>query len=296
MRNAARFDASPESLIQARKLAKPKRVRRLPRPLKPAFPLSAQRQYTKDLLGIVRRARELTKEILLPVLPRIVHEVRPSLPQRARADDALDDLADVLARIRGAVGREFSDSDLQLIADRMGVSVDQVTRANARRLYEQYEKYGLDLTLGFNSNATRSMLAVKVKENVQLIKTMNDRHFSALQSNILGAITQGKRVEEIEAIIDDRFAYMESNAELIARDQVGKLNGQLTEMIHTEMGLSRYRWRGVGDERERSSHLELEGEVFSWDDPPLVDGERVHPGQAIQCRCFPEPVMEDLLA
>ena len=103
-------------------------------------------------------------------------------------------------------------------------------------------------------------------------------------------------MEEIEAIIDERFASMESNAELIARDQVGKLNGQLTEMTHTEMGLSRYRWRGVGDERERSSHVNVEGEIFSWDDPPLIDGERVHPGQAIQCRCFAEPVMEDLLA
>lgn len=295
MKSVVRFDASPASLIQTRKLAKPTRIKRLPKPLKPVFPHSAERQYTKDLLGYVHRARELTKQFLLPALSGIIHEVRPALPQSARTDDAIDDLASILAKIRESLAREFTDADFQLIADRMGISVDQVTRANARRIYEQYRIYGLDLTIGFNSNATRALLAVKVKENVQLIKTMADRHFASLQSNILTAITQGKRVEEIEGIIDDRFASMESNSELIARDQVGKLNGQLTEMTQTEMGLTRYRWRGVGDERERSSHRALEGETFSWNEPPLVDGESVNPGLAVQCRCYAEPVMEDLL-
>lgn len=295
MRTAARFDAVPTSLIQKRKLAKPSRIKRLPKPLKPIFPHTAERQYVKDLFAYVRRGRELTRQLLLPSLGQIIHEVRPALPQSARADDAIDDLAEVLLRIRNTLDRDFTDADLQLIADRMGTSVDQVARANARRLYDQYGNYGLNLTIGFNSNATRAMLNVKVKENVQLIKTMADRHFAALQSNVLTAITQGKRVEEIESVIEERFASMESNAELIARDQVGKLNGQLTEMTQTEMGLTRYRWRGVGDERERESHRALEGETFSWADPPVVDGESVNPGIAIQCRCYAEPVIEDLL-
>lgn len=295
MSRVVRFDASPTSLIRARKLAKPRQIKRLPKPFKPVFPHTAERQYTKDLLRYVRRAHELTKQLLYPALANIVYEVKSALPRRTRTDDAVDDLAAVIARIRETLGREFTDTDLQFIADSMGTSVDQVARANSRRLFEQYGKYGLDLTIGFNSNATRAALSVKVKENVQLIKTMSDRHFASLQSNVLSAITQGKRVEEIESIIDDRFASMESNAELIARDQVGKLNGQLTEMTQTEMGLTRYRWRGVGDQRERDSHRALEGETFSWADPPVVDGESVNPGMAIQCRCYAEPVIEDLL-
>lgn len=295
MSRVARFDASPTILIRARKLLKPNRIKRLPKPLKPVFPHTAERQYAKDILRYVRRAHELTKQLIYPALSSIVFEMKSALPTRTRSDDAVDDLASIISRIRESLGREFTDVDLQFIADNMGTSVDQVARANSRRLFDQYGKYGLDLTIGFNSNATRAMLSVKVKENVQLIKTMADRHFASLQSNVLSAITQGKRVEEIESIIDDRFASMESNAELIARDQVGKLNGQLTEMTQTEMGLTRYRWRGVGDQRERESHRALEGEVFSWADPPAVDGETVNPGMAIQCRCYAEPVIEDLL-
>lgn len=296
MKRVARFDADPVTLIQARRLSRPKRIRRLPKPLKPLYPHAAERQYIRDLSAYVKRAKELTREILSPLLPRLIAEVKSVTPDRVRQDDVIDDLAEILQRIRERLGFEFSDSILAAIANRLGVSIEDIIAANSRRLKDQYEPYGINIGLGANSNQLRSLLQIKIRENVQLIKTLSDRHFASLESQVLSAITQGKRVEDIEAVIDDRFSSMESNAELIARDQVGKINGQLTEITHVGLGLSRYRWRGVGDERERSSHLDLEGETFSWDDPPIVDGEAVHPGEAIQCRCFAEPVMEDLIA
>lgn len=296
MKRAIRFDADPVTLIQARRLSKPNRIRRLPRPLKPLYPHVAERQYIRDLFAYVKRAKEITREILVPLLPRLTNEVKSITPNRVRQDDIIDDLAEILGRIRDRLGFEFSDSILATIANRMGVSIEDVIAANTRRMRDQYQPYGINIGFGANSNELKSLLQIKIRENVQLIKTLSDRHFASLESQVLSAITQGKRVEDIEAVIDERFSSMESNAELIARDQVGKINGQLTEITHVGLGLSRYRWRGVGDERERSSHLDLEGETFSWDDPPIVDGEAVHPGEAIQCRCFAEPVMEDLLA
>jgi SPP1 gp7 family putative phage head morphogenesis protein len=244
----------------------------------------------------VKRAREITREILLPLIPRLVAEVKSVTPNRVRQDDMIDDLAEILRRIRDQLGFEFSDSILATIANRLGVSIEDIIAANTRRMRDQYQPFGVNIGFGANSNELKSIIQIKIRENVQLIKTLSDRHFASLESQVLSAITQGKRVEDIEAVIDERFGSMESNAELIARDQVGKINGQLTEITYVGLGLGRYRWRGVGDERERSSHLKLEGETFSWDDPPIVDGEAVHPGEAIQCRCFAEPVMEDLLA
>ncbi len=296
MRRAIRFDTDPVTLIQARRLTRPKRVRRLPRPLKPLYPHAAERQYIRDLSAYVKRAREITREILLPLIPRLVAEVKSVTPNRVRQDDMIDDLAEILRRIRDQLGFEFSDSILATIANRLGVSIEDIIAANTRRMRDQYQPFGVNIGFGANSNELKSIIQIKIRENVQLIKTLSDRHFASLESQVLSAITQGKRVEDIEAVIDERFGSMESNAELIARDQVGKINGQLTEITYVGLGLGRYRWRGVGDERERSSHLKLEGETFSWDDPPIVDGEAVHPGEAIQCRCFAEPVMEDLLA
>jgi SPP1 gp7 family putative phage head morphogenesis protein len=296
MKRTARFDAEPITLIQARRLSRPKRIRRLPKPLKPLYPHAAERQYIRDLSAYVKRAKELTREILFPLLRRLITEVKNAMPDRVRQDDVIDDLTEILQRIRERLGFEFSDSILATIANRLGVSIEDIIAANSRRLKDQYEPYGINIGLGANSNQLRSLLQIKIRENVQLIKTLSDRHFASLESQVLSAITQGKRVEDIEDVIDERFSSMESNAELIARDQVGKINGQLTEITYVGLGLNRYRWRGVGDERERSSHLALEGEIFSWDEPPIVDGEAVHPGEAIQCRCFAEPVMEDLIS
>jgi len=44
--------------------------------------------------------------------------------------------------------------------------------------------------------------------------------------------------------------------------------------------------------RTRKDHLRLNGQVFCWDDPPVVNqrtGERGHPGMDGACRCYAEP-------
>jgi SPP1 gp7 family putative phage head morphogenesis protein len=83
-------------------------------------------------------------------------------------------------------------------------------------------------------------------------------------------------------------------AQIIARDQISKLNGQLNELRQTELGLTQFRWRTVGDDRVRPSHAALDTKTFSWNDPPIVDGEPTVPGQAINCRCIAEPLFEDI--
>ena len=78
----------------------------------------------------------------------------------------------------------------------------------------------------------------------------------------------------------------------IARDQIATLQGQVTQARQTRLGVKRYRWRTVGDARVRTTHRQREGEIFSWDRPP-PDG---HPGAPINCRCWAEPVMDDVLS
>jgi SPP1 gp7 family putative phage head morphogenesis protein len=64
----------------------------------------------------------------------------------------------------------------------------------------------------------------------------------------------------------------------------------LDESRQREAGVCQYIWHTVGDERVRDSHEANEGEVFSWDDPP----DTGHPGEADNCRCSAEPVVDSL--
>ncbi len=59
-----------------------------------------------------------------------------------------------------------------------------------------------------------------------------------------------------------------------------------------------YIWRIDPEElpRTRLGHRRLNGRMFSWDDPPVVDsttGERGHPGLDKHCRCWAEPVPDE---
>jgi len=46
-----------------------------------------------------------------------------------------------------------------------------------------------------------------------------------------------------------------------------------------------YIWRTRGDPQVRPSHIENNGKVFAWDNPP----ETGHPGEDYNCRCTAEP-------
>ena len=126
---------------------------------------------------------------------------------------------------------------------------------------------------------------------MQLITSLPEDYLHDVEQTVLRAFREGKRAEEIAGQLEDRFDVSQRNAARIARDQIGKLNGELTRERQKNLGIRRYRWQSSGDERVRDEHRALDGKVFSWDDPP----EEGHPGTPIQCRCWADPVVEDLL-
>ena len=80
---------------------------------------------------------------------------------------------------------------------------------------------------------------------------------------------------------------------MLARDQIAKLNGDITQQQQQDAGVVEYVWSTSGDSRVRPSHAALNHKRFRWDDPPVVDektGRRCHPGKDYQCRCCALPV------
>lgn len=106
----------------------------------------------------------------------------------------------------------------------------------------------------------------------------------------------GLRVEELKKQLLERVDVSRSRAELIARDQVLKMNGQINKTRQQAAGVTQYTWSSSLDERVREGHAELEGQTFDWNNPPVVDertGRREHPGQDFQCRCVAIPVIPE---
>ncbi len=142
--------------------------------------------------------------------------------------------------------------------------------------------------------------------NVGLIKSLAGNQINDITGILADAEIQGLRVEEVRSQLEAKFGVTKSKADLLARDQVLKLNGKLTLVRQTGSGITHYVWTTSGDERVRGTpggkwpkglHFDLDGKTFPWNAPPICseDGRREHPGGDYQCRCTAYPILPELL-
>lgn len=141
----------------------------------------------------------------------------------------------------------------------------------------------------------RALTAI-VADNVALIKTIPTKALGQIGDLVASAQLSDIRVEDLRNSIMERCDVARSRAELIARDQIGKRNAELTESKYRQVGITKYTWSTSLDERVRDEHSDLEGTTHSFADPPVVDsntGRRANPGEDYQCRCVAIPVIEE---
>lgn len=153
--------------------------------------------------------------------------------------------------------------------------------------------------LGLNPEGDDLFLAKRMRDfragNLRLIKSLCAEHVARV-GKVLTAAGRGTRVEEIARELQEATGAAKARAQLIARDQVLRVNSQLTQDRHRAAGIEEYTWSASRDVRVRKRHKELDGTRHRYDDPPIVDertGARAHPGQWFQCRCVAVPILPD---
>jgi SPP1 gp7 family putative phage head morphogenesis protein len=223
--------------------------------------------------------------------------------------DAKSDILRILIderRARGKMDVARSAEAAELIDRAAAFTMRQI---GPRAIYETAEKFGkrtsqfnrqqldrqlrsaVGVSLGSIERPTQELIPLFASQNVELIKTVPERYHDRIKRDVLEAFEAGMHPETLA----DRFVELddmaESDARRIARDQIGKLNAQFNEQRQTAIGVTHYVWRTARDNRVRDEHAELEGKTIAWSDPP-PDG---HPGEPIQCRCFADPVLDDIV-
>ncbi len=265
-------------------LAKPKlrRLRRLPSQLPPRGVTLA---YARAIRALLDQARAVVEARVLPRLPAILAAARAE--RGDRMDASGDDVTSMMSEVR----RELAGSITATTAERMAAKYAERTKDwSAKEIAKQtHAAFGVDVL------AAEPKLAGKVghfvAENVALITSVPARYLEKVEGAVTRGVTAGRRPSAIARELVEQHDIASDRATLIARDQVGKLYGAINLSRQTALGVTRYIWRTVGDERVRDEHSERDGQTFSWDDPP-EDG---HPGEPINCRCFADPVLDDLL-
>lgn len=255
-------------------------------------PVGIEREYLRWLVEYVTVMGEIADRRIISQIPRFMGQLDVKRPEQVRQDTVGDDVSSAIRDAKLEMSQDYTLDEITNIARQKGV---EVSTYNRRVLREGIKRVvGIDVFTG--DQFLQDQLAMFTSQNVNLITSIPEQSFQRIESITFEGLKAGRRVEEIQkelvAYIDPSVGNVRARAELIARDQIGKLNGNLTQLRQSELGINRYRWRTSGDERVRESHLKKEGRIYSWDKPPADTG---HPGDDYQCRCQAEPVLEDLV-
>lgn len=276
---------------------RPRRSARLPRSQRLAFPEAIERNYVAALEDYTRRMHAMTMAGLMPLIDRASAALAPVAPppsepqdRAPRIDDATTDIAEIFEQLK-RVQVKWQQSDpvgqLELFTRQTG---QEVATFGKTALSKQIKAIsGLDPLFGDINLSAR--LALFQRSNVELIRSIDAKYFGDIEGVVSRGLASGTRPEQLARQLQERYEVSQSKARLIARDQIGKLHGQLVKARNEELGITHYIWRTAQDERVRETHAEREGKTFAWDDPP----EGGAPGEDYQCRCFAEPDVEGLL-
>lgn len=219
--------------------------------------------YVKALRGVMRAVAKAYMAELVPMLG----EIAAKKDAHNSLSNALDLLGvKVQAALPGVVGPAFH---------KMSGAVNAV---NAK-------SQGSLLGITPRDTGVSAFIDRARDKNIQLVEKAHRAYAESVRDIVGNPDNFGLQVDELKALLLERGDVSESRAELIARDQTLKLNGDITRVRQQSAGVNSYVWSTSLDERVRDEHAELEGEVFSWDSPP----EPGHPGQDFQCRCVAIP-------
>jgi SPP1 gp7 family putative phage head morphogenesis protein len=273
--------------------SRPHHPRKLPRQ---ALPNAIAREYGRALKAL------LSPKIMREAFADLMHEL-PALMESAKRErgDGFEARTDadegkraraLIAQAKTRLQSAVSTSAIEQLAERYANATSTWQRIQLNR--QTKAAFGVDIFTGDRN--LRNRVSNFTSENVSLIKGITDDLATRVEKTVTRALTSATLHGDLADTLEEQFGYPEQRAELIARDQVGKLYGQINASRQQELGVERFTWRATHDDRTREEHAGWDGEVFNFDDPPINDaGEPVLPGEDILCRCWAEPVLSDIV-
>lgn len=244
------------------------------------YPIAIEREYAKYLVAYV----DAEMAVVRSFLPEIGEAVW-------RNGIRTDGIGDWLGNLVDKVGRKVKEklSTLPIL----GKIFKQVNRHVSSEMTETMKSLFGTRPRQFNNSREFEMIkTIWTSQNLTLIKSIDqqilDKLRYAMSQKIIRTADKEQTIAALAKDIEDIAGVERNRAVLIASDQVGKLNSQLTQYRQINSGVGEYIWSTMKDNRVRPVHAAREGKKFRWDSPP-PDG---HPGWPIRCRCTAQPIYD----
>lgn len=242
---------------------------------------------SKEIRRVLRDAYEEPE-----VEVRQMVEVMDAAPGTNPADAIAMALGHILER-----WQRIFDEASKVIASKM-VNAN-ILRSN-RELPKSLKDVAIDMTLK-PSPAFNTYMDAATQEAAALIKRVPGEFIPNVQQDVMRSITQGNGLQDLIRDLDKREVKVKNWSKNVAKDQTRKAYATVNRVRMQEAGIKKFKWIHSGGSNDpRSHHLHkwpagLNGGIFSFDDPPIIDpktGERGMPGQLPYCGCTMAPYIE----
>jgi Uncharacterized protein, homolog of phage Mu protein gp30 len=135
---------------------------------------------------------------------------------------------------------------------------------------------------------------VVAAENVSLIKSIPRKYHGEVEQKVWNAVRNGSDLSKLSTELRKAHRITVNRAALIARDQNAKAKAVIERVRQQELGINKGIWMHSNAGKEpRPTHVQMDNRPYDlargmWDKD---EGEWVHPGQLINCRCTMRPVI-----
>lgn len=301
--------------IKARRKFLKQTGRKLPilkkKPIKPASIKPLELSYYSLILKLIEPLFVSIRENLVPAIDEIIHQYSgdtrtDSFTKEKKTDNYSALISEIFKSLR--VSSSFGVKE-GVVADLVSSMAKRTVAFNGNQ-YDRVFKSVLGVNPVSSENWLEPKVAAFTDTNINLIKSIPEDYLDSLESMVRATVEQGITSGELKKQILHDISFKPSEkfvkksggvgtrkinprtrARLIARDQIQKFNGSLNELRQKESGVNKYVWRNTFSNSpwKREEHSAREGDIYSWGSPP-PDG---HPGVAINCNCWAEPVLEE---
>lgn len=285
------------------------RTKRKPRKMPPPYSLDPlQREFAKAIAKVGAQARDAFRSVEPEILEDLAEQRAAAqktigLDSAAARTDQQEKMPPLDSRqarrlIAKAQARFQEGLSNKAITD-VTASFGERTSDLQQRSLDRQLRAAVGVPYSALEPAVHSQVPVWTRQSVALIKTVPERYFESLESDVIDAYANGMHPSTLAEHFAQRYEVSQTNGERIARTSISQLSAEMNKQRQEALGVTGATWRTAADSRVRDNHQMLEGVAFTWDEEVegggTSDDESGFPGSGINCRCYAEPDLSELL-
>lgn len=296
------------------------------------FPYSYENSYRKIIEEIsINPIKELAFPKIKNMLPSWLSEFKND---NIKLDGFFEDIKELIRNLGIKINNIFGTNEDELESSDVWATLILLGGNILLFNRKQFGKFTKSV-LGFEYETDESwwpgVRDAWAQENFRFLKKYGEDFTNSINEIVSRGVRNGTPLRDITRELNESLVKNKNKAKLLARDQVGKLNAQITKYRMQEVGINGYFWQTAVDERVRGrpggkypnaipSHWAMQGMLCKWDDntvyaDPEADINRNEngdiikinwkkrtgnmliaiPGEPINCRCTALPFFEPII-